>query len=182
MRIKETEFAEMESKVKDYYRNINLIKAKEKQIEFYKNRLQRIDEDIIRLNNNLSLNPDIHGIAYDGIKVSGGISSSSMERQIDNIYDKLENEKNRLNEIICTTRYDIRRIEEKNDSLREIMLLLSDDNRKILELRYIKNYSYERIAEEVLISKSNVVRRINQMIEELWLFCNICNVEFLQYN
>lgn len=169
MRINENEFAEMESKIKDYYRNINLIKAKEKQIEFYKNRLQRIDEDIIRLNNNLSLNPDIHGVAYDGIKVSGGILSSSMERQIDNIYDKLENEKDRLNEIICTARYDIRRIEEKNDSLREIMLLLSDDNRKILELRYIKNYSYERIAEEVLLSKSNVVRRINQMIQELWL-------------
>lgn len=176
MKISEKAYEEMEDRIKKYYGNIRLINVKETKIESYKKRLRRINEDYERLNGEIALNPDIKAVHYDKAAVSGGgLPSSTMDRQIESIFGKLENEAVSLNEKIYLAGYEIRRLEEENDALEEYINLLRNEDRRILEMKYGKNYSFEKIADEVLMSKTNVYRRISLMIRELYLLIELKN-------
>ena len=176
VKISDEVYAKMENRIKRYYGNISLINVKEMQIESYKKRLKRISEDYERLNGEIAINPDIKAVCYDKAKVLGGsLPSSTMDRQIESIFGKLENETVSLNEKIYLAGYEMRRLEEENDALREYINLLRNEDRNILEMKYGRSYSFEKIADEILMSKTNVYRRISLIIKELYLLIELKN-------
>lgn len=171
LKITNMAYSNMENRIKKYYKNLNLVKAKKIQKESYIKRLERIEKDYNRLNKSIRLNSDLQGVTYDRVIVSGGsLPMSDMDKQVESIFKKFEQDIVNLYERVFTTECEVRALEGNNDKLNELLNLLSDESQKVIELKYNQNYSYERIAEEVPMSKANVYRKIKLILKELYSY------------
>lgn len=170
MKAEDTAFLEMEHNVKEYYKNLLIIEGKESLRISYQKRLDKIEEECQRLNHTLRLKADINAVAYDGIPIFNGWPASGMDKQIEAIFGKLETEKKQLYEKLYDVGYEIRCLEEKNDKWKTLFDRLDRESQKVLELKYRRKYSYERIGEEILTSKTNAYRKLQGSILQLSLW------------
>lgn len=166
--------ADMEEQLKRYYFNKRTINLKEEYIKRLEKRLEIVTMEYDNINKTFNFNTDLQAIIYDKIVVKGGqLPCSNVDRQIENRFLKLENENKELNNKILEISSLIRELETENDCLDEAIQLLDEESYKIIELRYSRKYSYEKISYELLISVSNVYKKIK--------FIKKCLIKWIEY-
>lgn len=158
----------MQEDVKKYYQNLKAIKLQYIRLESLKRRLDSIQEDINAPTFNHSLKTDLKGVSYDGIVVSGGhLPSSSMDREIENIYIELEKNYKRTECEILRTNNLIRSLKAECSDMEFYINLLNDEQKKALELKYDKKKSQVQISFELNISTTSVSRLLKKTYEDI---------------
>lgn len=141
-----------EEKIKEYF-NI------EEKIALIKNLIISLEEkkEILEdKNKNLKLDfgIDIKSITIDNMPKGSGDGTSYFESNImKQIQDNEKMIKN-IEEDILNQKYEIFRLEIKNAKMRNIINILRDDYKQMLELRYKKQETETYIADKLNLSKS----------------------------
>ncbi len=155
------DFNNIDKYLKKYYLNKRTIKAKQEHIEELKRRLEMVNIEYNNIDKTFVLKTDLKSVTYDNITVKGGyVLGSSIDRQIENIFLRLENEKNNLSNKILETSVLIWQLQADNDCFDEVFYLLDEESNIIMEMRYNRKYSYEKISYELSISVSSVYKKI----------------------
>ncbi len=174
MKITYCEYKEIETMIKRYYKNLDIINAKTKTIEKLKEILKNIDY-------NWHLDTDIQSVNNNKICVLGGnLPSSNIDSQIDYIFTEIEKNKNSIKKDILDINDLIRKLEKENLKTNELLSMLDEESQRLLYLRYKEGYSYEEIAEKELTCKSNIHLKIKNIIYDisrLMIYLNSIKVE-----
>ncbi len=161
----------IKSEIKKYYQNIKAIEEQNRRLERLNANLKSIADDINNPRFNHSLNTDVKAVRYDEIIVKcGALPSSSMDREIESIYNNLEKEYKNTEEEILQTKALIRKLENENDEMNFYISMLSADYKNILNLKYGQKKSIYQIAYIINISEATVSRYLNSIYCDLYKF------------
>lgn len=120
------------------------------------------------INTDFQLNSDLRGIQYDRVITDGGqMPCSDMDRQIEIIFDRLDREKEQLQNEIYLNNILIRKMEWENDCMEEVLSLLDKESGSLIELKYSQKLSCEKIAERFSMSASNVSKKLKEVKRDL---------------
>lgn len=165
---------DIEEQLKKYYLNKRTIKLKREYIEELKRRLETVCREYENINKTFSFTADLKAVIYSETVVKGGqLPCSDVDKQIEIMFYKLENEQKELNNKILETSSLIRKLQADNDCLDEVIQLLDEESYKVIELRYNRKYSYEKISYELSISVSNIYKKIK--------FIKSCLIKWINY-
>lgn len=174
---------DIEEQLKKYYLNKRTIKLKQEYIEELKKRLETVCREYEDINKTFSFTADLQAVTYSETVVKGGqLPCSDVDRQIESMFFRLENEKKELNNKILETSSLIRQLQSDNDCLDEVIKLLDEESYKIIELRYNRKYSYEKISYELLISVSNIYKKIRFIKRNLIKWINYYDFKKVEKN
>lgn len=160
------EFKETEEKVKRYYQREKKIKSIEKTIKILDGQIDKIERDLKERNFKIDPEESMTSSFEERVQTSGsGISYA--EREIMRVTEmkirrvtekKLEREKQE--ELLDNIERDVSEIED-------VIIQLSTEHKKILEMKYMKKYNEYKIADEVHLSQSQVNKKIKQAIRTI---------------
>lgn len=151
----------IELRLKQYYANGKRIQDKTEQVEKLTSRLKKIEEDIQNANKHFRLSADLQAVSYGSEKTAGGaLPASKMDRQIERIFTKIEQEREETLEEILLANLEIRRLSKENDGIERLLGRLTDEVRDLVYLRYSNGESFEKIAARYHMSKSNICKKI----------------------
>lgn len=171
---------DIEEQLKKYYLNKRTIKLKREYIEELKRRLETVCREYENINKTFSFTADLKAVIYSETVVKGGqLPCSDVDRQIESMFFRLENEKKGINNKILETSSLIRQLQADNDCLDEAIKLLDEESYKIIEMRYNRKYSYEKISYELLISVSSVSKRLKCIKDCLMKWIDYSNFQKL---
>lgn len=156
----------------DYYNNIKVIKANEEKTKKLRERLEKIKKDYSEANSNFLLDTDLKAIKYDRINVSGGsLPASNMDRQVDIIFSAIEEEKKSINKQLLLINILIRKLEGENDLIEQLLGLLDDESKELIQLKFQNGLSYKQIAYKTSISEGNISKKLKKVKRDLikWL-------------
>lgn len=174
---------DIEEQLKKYYLNKRTIKLKKEYIEELKKRLETVRREYEDINKTFTFTADLQAVTYSETVVKGGqLPCSDVDRQIESMFFRLENEKKELNNKILETSSLIRQLQADNDCLDEAIKLLDEESYKIIELRYNRKYSYEKISYELLISVSNIYKKIRFIKRNLIKWINYYDFKKVEKN
>jgi len=163
----------MEDRIKAYYRDKRSLAYNEHRLNMlnrHRDEAQRdIDTDNIRL-----LRADLQGISYDKDKVQTSGSASPQEKALDNAFARLEQKIKALDIEILDTKQLIREFEQKTSDMEFIIGQLSNEARRLIEMRYKENRSGRAIEIELNLSESSVWRFHQDILEDMtkWISYN----------
>lgn len=171
MNICEEEFQLTEKKVKDYFLRL-------KKIEFYQScilntqeRLKRVQQNIEK--SNIILCSTYSSIDYSADKIEGSPTIyNGIEKKIDSAFNMLEEQEKKLNQTLIELQVNIDNLQMKNEEIGFILNLLNDESKKIIDLVYKKEKNLYNIADNLHMSKSNVARKKEQILEDIarWIY------------
>lgn len=162
----------IEKLLHNYYANIKMIEANKQQLKKLGERLERLADDYNRASSNFVLNTDLKGVDYDKIKVLGGnIPQSSMDRQIDIIFSTIEKEKESITDQLLLINILIRKLESENDFTEQILELLDNESKELIQLKFGSKLSYKQISYRTSISEGNISKKLKKAKRALikWL-------------
>lgn len=163
-----TDYLQIEKMLTEYYEKLKLIELNRKQIEKLQERLERTDNDCKMASHTFILNPNIKAITYDKVNIVGGsLPCSMIDRQIDTIFTKIEEEKESLNKQILLSNILIRKLESENDFVEKMLGLLNEENRQIIKLKYYYKLSYDDISVKSNISRGNIGKQLKKIKRDL---------------
>lgn len=153
-------------KVKKYYQGLNEIE----KLKIKLDNLKKQKTDIIyKLNNDeVHLNDCTKGINYSKENVKSGTSVlSPQEQELENAYNRLEKQLERIEADIINTEIKIRDIENSNYDIGYIINKLNEDSKTLLYEIYIKKKQCWKIAMDSNMDKSTVVRKHYKILEDI---------------
>lgn len=156
----------------DYYSNIKVIETNKRQSEKLRERLEKIKNDYSEANSNFLLDTDLKAVKYDRISVSGGsLPASSMDRQVDIIFSRIEEEKESINKQLLLINILIRKLEGENDLIEQLLGLLNEESKELIQLKFQSRLSYKQIAYKTSISEGNISKKLKKVKRDLikWL-------------
>lgn len=166
-----------EKLLREYYENKQKIRFKENYLKELERDLTVIQDKLI--NTNIVLNTDLSSVNYAEISVKcGQLSCSDMEKQIENIFSRLEKEKEHIENEIIIVNTEILILNNKNRSMESIINLLSDENRKLIELRFANKLSFERISNILHMSRTGVRRKIDFIFLDILKFSRYLDLTY----
>lgn len=167
------ECIEAEEKLKGYFNTVKLINIKETYLMRLQERLEKAKNDLERADKSFTLSSDMQGVVYDRVLVDGGsLPQSSMDRELERIFFRLEEEVSKISTEIVLTNIVIRQLEKSNDAVEGFLNELDDLEKEIFMLRFGHQMSFEAIAKEIHMAKSNVDRKFRKMLKiffEIWM-------------
>lgn len=170
MKLCTEDYIKLENSIKEYYQRGKLIQAKERYIKDLERRLETLEKDMSNIGF-FHLKSDLQGVVYDKVLVTGGqLPCSDMDRQIERIYFKLEQEKEHLTNEILLNNISIRDMKKENDMMEQALSMLNEQAQQILLFKFDKEYSYEEIANNLPLSKSNIRRKMIDILNDLSLW------------
>lgn len=164
------DYTTVENMICNYYQNIKVIETNKKQLEKLRERLEKVSDDYNKVD--FVLSSDLKAVQYDGVSVSGGsLPASSMDRQIESIFTKIEQEKESLKKQLLLTNMLIRKLEGENDLIEQLLGLLDNESKELIQLKYQNELSYKQITFRTNISESNISKKLKRIKRDLikWL-------------
>ena len=169
MRVSEENIRLIKSRIEKYYQNCKNIEWQTEHLNRLSIRLEKIQNDINSPQFNFCLNIDIKAVSYDGIAIQGSsLISSGVERELEQIYLRLEKEKAETELEILETNMLIRRLENDNYEIERCIRLLGIEYRNILESKFKRHKSLTQISFEANMSKSNVARALYDIYADFY--------------
>ena len=169
MKISEEAIQKIKNELWRYFQNQKAIKGQRTRLDKLEQQKKSILEDINSPQFNHSLQADVKGIDYDKIiTIGGGPPSSTMERDIERIYKVLEKDyHDTVNEILQTKRL-IRNMEEENSRMEFYLGMLSQENRRLLDLKYLERKSILQMTSMLNVSEATISRLLKDTYEALY--------------
>lgn len=162
-------YCEAEKLLRIFFENKEKIKLKEAYLKKLEKSLKAVTNSLV--NTSIVLNTDLKGINYDRINIKGGqLPCGDVDRQIENIFSKLEREKGDIENEIILTNTEILMLNNENRAMESIINLVSDDNREFIKLRYESKLSFDKISIICHMSKSTLRRKSEDVLNDITKF------------
>ena len=145
-----------EEKIKEYYRNLDEIERLEHRSMLLDKQKTDIEEDIH--NSNISLQYDLKGIDYEGVRIQTSNTGSQQDKAIDKAFETLEKQLEEINYEILETKILKRRLERKNNDIAFILNKLNDSAKRFVIMRYREGKSYRTISDTLHSSETSIRR------------------------
>lgn len=152
----------MESKVnnliKEYYTTHTRISLLNDKLVRVSRRIKELRRDIAECN--VDLDYDIKGIDYSVEKISGGETSSTVERIVEKALNKLIRELEQAIREKYKLMYEIRQIQKNRDNIGPILDKLAVEEKQVLDARYGSKrgqvISYDKLEAKLTMSKTTI--------------------------
>ncbi len=167
MTITRQDIKDLKNKISLYYDNQKRIKIYKEKLDILNQKSKEIETEITGLNLQENLRTDIYGVNYDRIIVNGGKKESFVEREIERIYKKFEEELEELQNDIVVTKETIRRLEKANLDMMCHISQLNEFQQKILELRYKDKKRIYEVAGLLNMSETSINHNIKLICESI---------------
>ena len=156
---------EMEEKLYDFFRNENKLDILRNQISILKKQIESINEDL--KNCNVSIYVPYYSAGFDEKVQSSRSYTGEAEREVmretEKMLSRIRNKKfeiENLKELIDVIEIDIMKFNK-------IFKFLSEDELKLIKLKYKYRKSEEFIAAELIISQSQTNRIKNRILKKI---------------
>ncbi len=115
--------------------------------------------------NNFILDDTVGAVRYDSEKTSGGnFAKSPIEQELERVVSKLEKRVSECKKEIELLNNKIDLVDIQTSKMDGFFTLLSDDEVKLLEYRYIYNKTPTKISIDLNISVRNIYRKISEIV------------------
>lgn len=155
----------MEEKLYDFFRNENKLDILRNQISILKKQIESINEDL--KNCNVSIDVPYYSAGFDEKVQSSRSYTGEAEREVmretEKMLSRIRNKKfeiENLKELIEVIEIDIMKFNK-------IFKFLSEDELKLIKLKYKYRKSEEFIAAELIISQSQTNRIKNRILKKI---------------
>lgn len=171
--IKDEIFRKTEGMLYRYYEKLKLKEKLNYRIEVLENKMQRLEHDI--KNCNINLNSDIKGIDYSRDKIQSGIVNSSLESELERAVENLEKELKQTRIKLIKTKLRLNQIEESTSNIEFAIIQLSEEAKKIIELRYgtYPKLSNIEIGMRLNMAEATIRRKRKEIVELIAKWMNI---------
>lgn len=156
---------EMEEKLYNFFRNENKLDILRNQISILKKQIESINEDL--KNCNVSIDVPYYSASFDErVQTSSsytGAAEREVMRETEKMLSRIRNKKfeiENLKELIEVIEIDIMKFNK-------IFKFLSEDELKLIKLKYKYRKSEEFIAAELIISQSQTNRIKNRILKKI---------------
>lgn len=156
---------EMEEKLYNFFRNENKLDILRNQISILKKQIANINEDL--KNCNVSIDVPYYSASFDErVQTSSsytGAAEREVMRETEKMLSRIRNKKfeiENLKELIDVIEIDIMKFNN-------IFKFLSEDELKLIKLKYKYRKSEELIAAELIISQSQANRIKNRILKKI---------------
>lgn len=162
----------VEEEIKEYFIIEERIKLSKNLIIYLREKKQTIENE----NRNLKLNFNIYikSPVIDGMPTANNDNTSYFERNIMKQIEFNENMIENIEENIRNQEKEIFTLEIKNNNMKNILNILSKEDKLILELRYNKQESETYISEKINLSKSTYHRIKRNLIRSIYNSLVMC--------
>lgn len=174
--IGEKETESIKRRIEEYYHVEKVLAWNRQRLERLYKRLAEIEKDRNSPYLPMALNTDLQGIEYDQTGSKGGIASSPMERNIEQIYRTLDNAYEKTQNEIVQLKMNIQKLEDSREEMDFYIHLLNEECQKILEYRHKQKKGVIEISFLMNLSKSSVSRMLCEIYGDLHKLITYCEV------
>lgn len=169
-------FKKTEGMLYRYFRDKRKINRMKHKIYILDEKAKKIADDI--KSTNVYLNTDIGAIAYDKPNVqSNSDGTSHVEKELIRLIDKLEEDLKQTIKHKIKLKTKLREIEVRNADIEYVLSLMSEESKQFIELKYGEEASIYTIADKLLMAKTTVARRRQEIIEDIAKYFSFCGTK-----
>lgn len=171
--IRDDIFRKTEGMLYRYYEKLKLKEKLNYRIEVLENKIQRLEQDLKK--SNISLNSDIKGIDYSKDKIQSGIVVSVIESELERAIENLEKELKQTRVKLIKTKIRLNQVEESIANIEFAITQLSEEAKKIIELRYgtYPKLSNIEIGMRMNMAEATIRRKRKEIVEAIAKWMNI---------
>jgi len=167
---KET-FRKAEGRLYRHYNILQNIKFLELECEELEKQKERIRRDMRETN--VTIEEESRSITFEERVQTSSSGVSYAERALMQEVEKLEKEWIFIRKKLLKKRIKIREIERQVFSLKNNITMLSEENRRFIELKYGDKKSIEEIADSLNMARTTAYRKREELVEDIAQWCNI---------
>ena len=172
--IGQKEIRQVKKRIEQYYHTEKVLAWNRGKLERLTKRLEEIERDRNSPLLPVCLNTDLQGIQYDTIVKSGGLPSSPMDRNIEQIYNTLDKAYEKTQNEMIQLKITIQQLEDSQEQMDFYIHLLNEECQKILEYRHKQKKGVVQISFLLNLSKSSVSRMLCEIYEDLYKLISYC--------
>ncbi|KRQ86039.1 hypothetical protein ABG79_02171 [Caloramator mitchellensis] len=171
--IKDDVFRKTEGHLYRYYNTLKKIKALEEECKELEKQKEKIKQDLKETK--VSIDTELNmGIDYSRSKIqTSNDGTSYAEKALVKEIEKLEKEWFYVRKKYLKKRIKIRELERQIYTLKCNLLMLSEENKRFLELKYGDKKSIDEIAYILNIARATVYRKREELIEDIARWVNL---------
>lgn len=162
----EITFRNMERMLYNYFIKDDIVKSKKELIEMLENQINKLEEQI--KTNNVKIEPELNmGISYDEKIQTSTDGTSYAEKAVIRAVEGLEMDKAEKLEEIFKLEKDIMDIERESKIIELNVGMLSEEDKKFIEMKYKERMSVEEIAEKINLSRTAGYNKRDKIVENI---------------
>lgn len=162
----EITFRNMERMLYNYFIKDNIIKSKKDMIEMLEKQIKQLEERI--KTNNAKIEPGLNmGISYDERVQTSIDGTSYAEKAVVRAIERLEVDTTEKLEELFKLEKDIMDIERETKIIELNVGMLSEEDKKFIEMKYKERMSVEEIAEKVNLSRTAGYNKRDKVVESI---------------
>ncbi|KMT21579.1 hypothetical protein [Clostridium cylindrosporum] len=164
-------FRKVEARLYDMYKKIKMINCLKRECESLQEHADMIMKDIKR--SNISIEAEMYlGIDYSSINVQTSHNGDSyMDRELIAAITRLENEWRYVRRKLIKKHEKIREIERSILTLKNNIEMLSEENKRFIELKYGDKRSIPEIADMLNMGRTTAYRKREELISDIAQWC-----------
>lgn len=164
-------FKRTEGRLYRYFEDLRKIKCLELECESLEKQKEIIKKDIRETN--VFIDEESKSMTYEERVQTSSSNTSYAERALINEIDKLEKEWIYVRKKLLKKRIHIRELERKISNIKSNLEMLSEENKRFIELKYADKKSFEEIGQALNMAKATAHRKREELIENIYLWINI---------
>ncbi|WP_243447850.1 sigma-70 family RNA polymerase sigma factor [Clostridium tetani] len=162
----EITFRNMERMLYNYFIKDDIVKSKKELIEMLENQINKLEEQI--KTNNVKIEPELNmGISYDEKVQTSTDGASYAEKAVIRAVEGLEMDKAEKLEEVFKLEKDIMDIERESKIIELNIGMLSEEDKKFIEMKYKERMSVEEIAEKINLSRTAGYNKRDKIVENI---------------
>ncbi|WP_242957633.1 sigma-70 family RNA polymerase sigma factor [Clostridium cochlearium] len=162
----EITFRNMERMLYNYFIKDEIIKSKKQLIQMLEKQIDKLEEQI--KTNNVKIEPELNmGISYDEKVQTSTDGTSYAEKAVIRAVEGLEMDKAEKLEEIFKLEKDIMDIERESKIIELNVGMLSEEDKRFIEMKYKERMSVEEIAERINLSRTAGYNKRDKIVENI---------------
>lgn len=162
----EITFRNMERMLYNYFIKDEIIKSKKELIQMLEKQIDKLEEQI--KTNNVKIEPELNmGISYDEKVQTSTDGTSYAEKAVIRAVEGLEMDKAEKLEEIFKLEKDIMDIERESKIIELNVGMLSEEDKRFIEMKYKERMSVEEIAERINLSRTAGYNKRDKIVENI---------------
>ncbi|GAA0115715.1 hypothetical protein [Clostridium senegalense] len=164
-------FQKTEGRLYRFYEDQQKIKCLDLECVDLEQQKEKIRKDIQETN--VFIEEESKSITYEERVQTSSNCTSYAERALINEIDKLEKEWIYVRKKLLKKRVKIRELERKNINMKNNIEMLSEENKRFIELKYGDKKSFEEIGQILNMGKTTAYRKREELINNIGIWINI---------